>query len=58
MFHDVGMLKVPRSIRMADRKLTEEEQFEVERHPIYTINALEQIKSLSPTSLIVRLPNP
>ena len=53
MFHDVGMLKVPVCIRLADRTLTADERIEIKRHPVHTVNALESISSVSLTSLMV-----
>lgn len=43
---DVGMLKVPESIRFAPRPLTSDEMDEVRRHPLYTIDYLEKIAGL------------
>ncbi len=53
MFHDAGMLKVPVSVRLADRPLTTDEWLEVKQHPIHTVNALESIRSVSLTTLMV-----
>ena len=53
MFQDIGMLRVPRSIRFAPRKLTQDEWLEIERHPILTVDTMERIQSLSMTSFIV-----
>ena len=53
LFQDIGMLRVPQSIRFAPRKLTPEEWLEVKRHPILTVDTLERITSLSQTSFIV-----
>lgn len=52
LFHDIGMLKVPESIRLAHRKLTQDEKFEIERHPVYTVDALERVAAISPTTLL------
>jgi HD-GYP domain-containing protein (c-di-GMP phosphodiesterase class II) len=53
MFHDLGMLKVPVSIRMSQKPLTPDERLEIMRHPIHSVNVLEQVATLSLTSLIV-----
>ena len=53
MFHDLGMLKVPRSIWMAPRELTAGERSQIECHPIYTVNTLGRFESVSGTSLLV-----
>ncbi len=46
LLSDVGMLKVPESIRFAPRPLTPEERDEVQRHPIYTVDFLEKVAGL------------
>ncbi len=46
LLHDVGMLRVPESIRLAPRSLTQDEMDEVRRHPLYTIDYMEQIPGL------------
>ncbi|MBX3394115.1 MAG: HD-GYP domain-containing protein [Phycisphaerae bacterium] len=43
---DVGMLKVPESIRFAPRPLSNEEMAEIRRHPLYTVEYLEKIAGL------------
>ncbi|MFQ5412615.1 MAG: HD-GYP domain-containing protein, partial [Phycisphaerae bacterium] len=43
---DVGMLKVPKQIRLADRPLTPDERIEILRHPVYTLDFLERIQGL------------
>lgn len=53
LFQDVGMLKVPRSIRLAPRGLTPEEWSEIQRHPILTVDTLERVHGLSQTSFMV-----
>ncbi len=52
LFSDIGMLKVPRSIRFAPRALTRAEWLEIEQHPIHTANALEQVRSMHHGSLL------
>ncbi len=46
LLHDVGMLRVPRAIRMAPRALTEQERREVERHAFYSLDYLERVHNL------------
>ncbi len=46
LLQDVGMLRVPREIRFARRRLSPEEIAEVQRHPAYTLDYLEQIPGL------------
>lgn len=41
LLHDWGMMKVPRSLRDPDHKLTELEMFEVQKHPMHSVNILE-----------------
>ena len=47
LLHDVGMLHVPDSIRLAPRPLTPDEWVIVRRHPNYTRDYLERIPGLS-----------
>ncbi len=49
LLQDVGMLMVPEEIRLAPRALTDDERFEIERHPIYTLDYLERIEGLPST---------
>ncbi len=46
LLHDVGMMRVPLSIRLAERPLTEPEMNAVRRHPAYTLDYLQGIPSL------------
>jgi hypothetical protein len=46
LLQDVGMLRVPKEIRFAQRRLTTEEIAEVQRHPAYTLDYLELIPGL------------
>ena len=43
LLHDWGMIRVPEEIRDATRRLSEEESFEIAKHPLYTLRLLEQI---------------
>jgi HD-GYP domain-containing protein (c-di-GMP phosphodiesterase class II) len=53
MFADVGMLSVDHEIRFAPRDLNADERFEIQQHPMHTINRLERAGALSPTGLLI-----
>ena len=53
MLHDTGMLKVPWALWQSSRKLTQEELFEIKRHPTYVADVLERVSSVPPTTLLV-----
>ncbi len=53
LFQDIGMLRVPRDVRLATRPLSDEEWAEVRCHPIYTIDTLERSGIVATTSLFV-----
>lgn len=44
---DVGMLRIPDAIRFAPRTLTADERIEVQRHTLYTLDALQRLDGLS-----------
>ncbi len=46
MLQDVGMLKVPISIRSANEELSDAEWREIQRHPLYTLEMLESLRGL------------
>lgn len=46
VFQDVGMLRVPESIRLAPRSLTTVERVEIERHPTYTCDYLKRLTAV------------
>lgn len=46
MLNDVGMTRVPASIRLATRPLSAVERAEIERHPIYTLEMLGHVSGL------------
>ncbi|MEE9211833.1 MAG: HD domain-containing phosphohydrolase [Phycisphaeraceae bacterium] len=52
LFQDVGMLRVPESIRLAPRKLTDQERLLIELHPVHTVNALERTMAFEQNSLL------
>ena len=49
LLQDIGMLRVPESIRLAPRKLTEPEWQEIHRHPLHTLDMLSNLTGLSQT---------
>ncbi|WP_237228964.1 HD-GYP domain-containing protein [Rubinisphaera sp. JC750] len=46
LVNDWGMLRVPSEIRSTGRPLTEIEMLEVKKHPIYSLELLQQVSSL------------
>lgn len=50
---DVGMLRVPRDLRLSEGSLAPIELAEVERHPLYGLDCLSNLTGLSPQSAIV-----
>ncbi|UCE61697.1 MAG: HD domain-containing protein [Phycisphaerales bacterium] len=46
MLQDIGMLRVPESIRRAPRALTPSERMEIERHPLHTLELLEGLRGV------------
>lgn len=53
LFHDVGMLKVPETIRLAERRLSDDEFYEVRRHPAFSANLLDRLDHVRETSILV-----
>jgi len=49
LLHDIGMLRVPSSIRQAPRELTEREWREIHRHPLHTLDMLADLRGLPQT---------
>lgn len=47
LLQDVGMLRVPQSIRLAPRALTADERVEVRRHALYTLDSLQRVDGIS-----------
>ncbi len=43
LLHDWGMVFVPEEIRAASRHLTEDEYFEIMKHPLHTVKLLDQM---------------
>lgn len=46
MLHDIGMLRVPESIRRAPRSLTDGEWREIHRHPLYTLDMFAGLRGI------------
>ncbi len=53
LLSDVGMMLVPESIRFKRGKLSEDELFEVKKHPKLSLTLLEHVHGLSEASLII-----
>ena len=53
VLQDIGMLRVPQELRLANRKLSKDEFFEIQRHPIYTLDWLERVTSVPAVSKII-----
>ncbi len=43
---DVGMMKIPKSIRMKNGRINQDEFYEIQKHPIFGIYLLEKIQSM------------
>jgi HD-GYP domain-containing protein (c-di-GMP phosphodiesterase class II) len=52
LLHDVGMLLVPPEIRFKKDRVTEDEWYEIQKHPIFGVHILERINKL-PISVTV-----
>jgi len=46
LVHDVGMLRVADSIRRSDRKLTQSESLDIQRHPVHSVNILSHMPAI------------
>jgi HD-GYP domain-containing protein (c-di-GMP phosphodiesterase class II) len=46
LLQDVGMLRVPESIRLAPRTLTTGERIEVRKHTLYTLDSLQRLEGI------------
>lgn len=46
LLHDVGMLLIPREVLLHRKRLTEEQWYEVQKHPILGLHVLEKVRSL------------
>jgi HD-GYP domain-containing protein (c-di-GMP phosphodiesterase class II) len=53
MMQDIGMMRVPDDIRFAPRTLTPEEREEVNRHPLYTLKAIESLDEISQATMMI-----
>jgi len=47
LVQDLGMMRVPESIRQASRRLTHDEMLQIKHHPIYSLDILEKSPSIS-----------
>ncbi len=50
LVHDVGMLLIPRRIRCSEGKLSEDDWYEVQKHPILSLHLLEKVIGLPNSS--------
>jgi HD-GYP domain-containing protein (c-di-GMP phosphodiesterase class II) len=46
LLHDLGMLLVPPSIRFKERRLTEEEWYEIRKHPLFGMHIIDRLVRL------------
>ncbi len=53
LLHDWGMIQVPEEIRDASHRLTEEEYFEIMKHPIHTLRMLDQMCGVPPSVPVI-----
>jgi HD-GYP domain-containing protein (c-di-GMP phosphodiesterase class II) len=47
LVHDIGMLLIPASIRNKPGKLTPDEHYEIQKHPVFGLHLLQNIKNMS-----------
>jgi HD-GYP domain-containing protein (c-di-GMP phosphodiesterase class II) len=52
LLHDVGMLQIPSEIRFKKDRVTEDEWYEIQKHPILGVHILERIDRLPPAVTI------
>ncbi|MBN1127653.1 MAG: HD domain-containing protein [Chitinispirillaceae bacterium] len=48
LLHDIGMLLIPDHIRFKVARLSVDERFEIQKHPILGLHLLEKVKNLPP----------
>ncbi|MCH7702847.1 MAG: hypothetical protein IID37_14280 [Planctomycetes bacterium] len=53
LLRDVGMIKVPEAVRLAPRALSAQERSMIQRHPVYTLDCLEQIRGIPPIAKFI-----
>ncbi|MCA9113453.1 MAG: HD domain-containing protein [Planctomycetaceae bacterium] len=46
LVHDWGMVRVPEEIRLSSRRLSDSEFLEIKKHPIYSLQLLEQVNGI------------
>lgn len=49
LLHDIGMMLIPQNIRFKKEPLTDDEYFEIRKHPILGLHLLEKISKLPPS---------
>lgn len=52
LLHDIGMLLIPSEIRFKKDRITEDEWYEIQKHPIFGVHILERIDRLPPAATI------
>jgi HD-GYP domain-containing protein (c-di-GMP phosphodiesterase class II) len=52
LLHDVGMLLIPQEIRFKKERVTEDEWYEIQKHPIFGVHILERIEKLPPVATV------
>ena len=53
MLQDVGMLQVPRELRLSPRQLTEDEREVIAQHPLHSLEFLQRLEGLGNLSLLI-----
>jgi len=53
LLHDIGMILIPKDIRLKNEKYTKEDLYEIQKHPVLGMHLLERVKGLSESVLYV-----
>lgn len=53
LIQDIGMLQIPDEIRMARRKLNDEEWVHIKMHPYFTVNQLQKCEEINPLVMLL-----
>jgi HD-GYP domain-containing protein (c-di-GMP phosphodiesterase class II) len=53
LLHDVGMFRVPEKIRQKPSRLTQNEYYEIQKHPAYNLEYLQKVKNIPTSAPIV-----
>lgn len=53
ILQDIGMLRVPDSIRMAPRRLTLEERYQIEGHPYHAVDRLDRVTGMPASATFI-----